>query len=410
MAIHELFEIQNRLIYSVPRKFKRSLYEQIDWTERLIEITGARGTGKTTLLLQKIAELKKNKEYYPLYVTAEDPYLYRNTLYDLAKEFHKAGGTHLFIDEIHRYPQKNKETDWAKELKYIFDTYPQLKIVFSGSSALSIYKGMGDLSRRKISYRLNGLSFREFLDMRFGIKLHSLTLKQILDDNISISERVSTDCKILAFFNEYLKKGYFPFFNVTKNDFKYFMRIRNIINTVIENDLPSVGKIRFQTIPKLKKLLSVIATSPPYTVNLQNFLKELGIKDYEVLLNLLDMLEKAELLILLNPQAKGLKIFHKPHKIYLNNTNLIDALDLAQINRGTLRETFFANQLKVKHKVNVPKNNGDFLIDEKYLFEIGGKNKTRKQITGETNAYIAADDIEIGFGNKIPLWLFGFLY
>ncbi len=409
MDIQEILTIQSRLLASVPKKFRRSLYHQIDWEDRLIEITGARGTGKTTLLLQKTAEIKRNKNAYPLYVTAEDPYFYKNTLYDLAQEFYRQGGTHLFIDEIHRYPSKANEADWSKELKYIYDIYPSLHIVYSGSSALGLYKGSGDLSRRKISYRLNGLSFREFLELKYNIKLSVLTFENLLEHHTKISEEIVSNYRILKLFKEYLRTGYYPFFREERSELKYFLRIRNILNVIIENDLPAVSKIRFQTIPKLKKLLGVITTSPPYTVNLQNFLSELNIKDYETLLNLLHMLEKAELLTLLSSRAKGVKILQKPDKIYLNNTNLMYALDFGGINIGTIRETFFLNQVSYKHTVHYPKT-ADFLVDGKWLFEIGGKNKTGKQIAGEQDAYIAADDIEIGFGNKIPLWLFGFLY
>ncbi len=409
MAIQELLAIQSRLLAGVPKKFKRSLYGQIDWEDRLIEITGARGTGKTTLLLQKVAELKRSKIANPLYVTAEDPYFYKNTLYDLAQEFYRQGGTHMFIDEIHRYPPKVSEADWSKELKYIYDVYPSLHIVFSGSSAISLYKGQGDLSRRKISYLLNGLSFREFLELKYDIRFLPVLLEQLLANHVKLSEEIATKYRILKFFSEYLRTGYYPFFREERTELKYFLRVRNVLNVVIENDLPAVSKIRFQTIPKLKKLFAVIATSSPYTVNLRDFLSQLNIKDYETLLNLLYMLEKAELLTLLSSRSKGVKILHKPDKIYLNNTNLMYALDFGQINIGTVRETFFLNQLSYKHTVRYPKT-VDFLVDDKWLFEIGGKNKTQKQIAGHQEAYIAADDIEIGFGNKIPLWLFGFLY
>ena len=407
--LEKLFERQRHLLRSVPAKFFRSLYNEIDWNYRLIEISGARGTGKTTLLLQRVKELEKDKNLMPLYVSADDPFFFKYALYELAENFYKYGGTHLFIDEIHRYPEKSPNYPWAAEIKYVYDSLPELKIVFTGSSTIDLFKGEGDLSRRKVSYKLYGLSLREFLEFKYEFKHPILSFNQILTNHQAITSQITEKLRILRYFNEYLRGGYYPFFREHKQIEKYYSQIENIINIVIENDIPASVNIRYETIKKLKKLFSAVATSPPYTSNISELSKLLNIKDYQTLLKLFDYLEKAELLLTVRRQAKGNKILQKPDKIYLNNTNLLYATPIAQINPGTVRETFFINQLRVKHRVNLPKQ-GDFLIDEKYTFEIGGKNKSRYQIAGLDNAFLAIDDIEIGLANKIPLWLFGFLY
>ncbi len=409
LDFNKLFDKQRDILSRTPAEFKRSLFYEINWEYQLIEIYGARGVGKTTLILQRIRQLKNNRQILPLYVSADDPVFFEATLYDLAEQFYKLGGTHLFIDEIHRYPAKNEKYDWSAEIKYIYDSYPGLQVVYSGSSAIELYKGHGDLSRRKISYKLNGLSFREYLEFNNLLKFDALKLENILAENMKISEEISGKLKILPAFHEYLETGYYPFFKKTRSKKKFYEQIRNIINVVLENDLPSVVNIQYKTVNKLKKLFSAIATSPPYTSQLGKLAQLLDIKNYNFIFSLLQQLEHADLLLQLKQQAKGNKIMQKPDKIYLNNTNLMYALDLGNISIGTVRETFFLNQLNYKHSVYYPKN-ADFLVDGKWLFEIGGKNKTQKQIAGYTDAYIAADEIEIGFGNKVPVWLFGFLY
>ncbi len=405
----QLLNKQNRQLRHTPTAFKRFLYDQIDWDYRLIEIYGARGTGKTTLMLQRVKQLKKHSGFKPIYVSADDPYFFKQSLYEFVEQFYNYGGTYIFIDEIHRYPPKQGNYDWSAELKHIFDSFPDLHIVYSGSSVLQIFKGTGDLSRRKLSYYLPGPSFREFLKMNKIADFSSFSLEQILSEHEKIAEQITENLRILPYFKQYLKSGYFPFFRILKTQDAYFSQITNIINVIIENDITQVLNIQFETQAKLKRLLSAIATSPPYTSEISNLAKLLGIKNYKVLLHLIDLLEKAELIKQLKQKAKGNKILQKPDKIYLNNTNLMYALDFGQINTGTIRETFFLNQVSYKHKVNYPKT-ADFLVDDKYLFEIGGKTKTRKQIAEQKNAFVVADDIEIGFGNKIPLWLFGFLY
>ncbi len=406
--MQKLIERQKRLIKNISLDFKRSLYNNIDWSSRLIEIRGARGMGKTTIMLQRVKELSI-QNINVLYVTLDDPYFFQNSLYDLTDKFYKYGGTHIFIDEVHRYPSKQKSLDWSVEIKNIYDAYPDLNIVYSGSSILAIYKGEGDLSRRKISYLLNGLSFREYLEFKKVISINHFELNEIISNHESIADDIVSKIKILPLFNEYLQSGFYPFFKETKHTDKFYERLQTVVNLIIENDIPSVAEIKYESIAKLKKLLALITTSPPYTSDMKSLANQLYISDYKTLLKLLDFLDKSELLILLHSKAKENKIMHKPEKIYINNTNLLYALNISDISKGTVRETFFINQLKYLHNIKYPKT-CDFLVDDKFLFEIGGKNKTKKQIKKQTNAFIVTDDIETGFMNKIPLYLFGFLY
>jgi len=406
--MQRLIERQNRLIKSVSLDFKRSLYQRIDWSSRLVEIKGARGVGKTTLLLQRVKELKaENKQV--LYVSLDDPYFFQNSLYDLVDDFYKYGGTHLFIDEVHRYPEKVKNLDWSVELKNIYDSFPDMNIVYSGSSILELYQGEGDLSRRKISYLLNGLSFREYLELKKVYTFEIYPFNKIISEHEKIAEKISSEIKILPHFQDYLEGGFYPFFRETKQQAKYYERLQAVVNLIIENDITSVTGIKYETTAKLKKLLALIATSVPYTSKMKFLSDQLNISDYKTLLKLLDYLEKSELIILLHSKAKGKKILHKPEKIYLNNSNLLFVLGQTDVAKGTIRETFILNQLNYLFNVKYPKT-CDFLVDDKYYLEVGGKTKTKKQLGDKEEAFVVADDIEIGFGNKIPLYLFGFLY
>ncbi len=398
-----LFEISERLLEIVDKKFVRSLYKTINWNNRLIEIKGARGVGKTTLMLQRAVELKENT----LYISLDNAYFYKNKLIDLCDYFYKYGGKYLFIDEVHKYPKKERDLDWSQEIKNIYDSYPELHVIYSGSSILQLYKGAGDLSRRKASYRLPELSFREYLEFNNIINYNNIKLKDVLENHKAIAQEISNKIKILPFFSNYLKHGAYPFYNEAKD--KFSDRINNIVNVIIETDIPAVSDINFETVLRLKKLFSMLSTSVPFTPNLSKLAKQLFITDYRTLMKYINFLEKAELIKTLSTKSTGDRILNKPDKIFLSNTNLMYSLALNQINIGTIRETFLLNQLSYNHKVNYPKQ-GDFIADFKYIFEVGGKNKTNKQIANISNSYIAMDNIEIGFGNKIPLWLFGFLY
>jgi uncharacterized protein len=325
----------------------------------------------------------------------------------LAEELIKYNVNWLFLDEVHKYPPKIKDYDWSAEIKNAYDRNPGLKITYSGSSVLKIYKGQGDLSRRKSSYRLAGLSFREYLEMNGTYKSESITLDDLISKHQNISETISKKIKILPHFKTYLSIGYFPFYK--EDTSAYFSRLNSIINVIIETDIPAVSDISFDTSLKLKKLLAAIATSVPYVPNLSKLRKELYITDQRTLLKYLDFLEKAEVISTLMQSAKGNKILQKPDKIYLGNTNYMYSLQLSVKEPGTIREVFFESQLRVNHNLRLPPK-GDFEINDKYLFEVGGKNKSSNQIRNLENAYVVADNIENGIFRTIPLWLFGFLY
>ena len=404
--MQQLHEISNRLLKSTSINFKRSLYNQIDWNDKLIEIKGARGVGKTTLMLQKAKEISDTGKSV-LYISLDIPYFYKNQLFETAEEFFKYGGQYLFIDEVHKYPQKQKKIDWAQELKNIYDTIPDLFVIYSGSSILQLYQSQGDLSRRKSSYFLNGLSFREYLQFYKKINYKTITFKEIINNHQDISNEIIRKIKILPEFNNYLQTGYYPFY--AENPEKYFERLTEVINVVIETDIPYVSEISYETLHKLKQLLSAVASTVPYSLNLSDISSKLYITDQRTLLKYFNLLEIAELINTLGAKVTGNQILSKPQKIYMNNTNLPYAIDKENIQVGTQRETFFLNQLRYLHKVNYPKT-GDFIIDNKFTFEIGGKNKDKKQIKDIENSYLAIDNIETGFANKIPLWLFGFLY
>lgn len=376
---------------------KRYLFYQIDWKNRLIGITGPRGTGKTTLLLQHIKQEKMEKS--TLYVSLDNIYFAQNTLSDLAHEFYLSGGTHLFLDEVHRY------SSWAVEIKNIYDSYPELHIVFTGSSILEIYKAQADLSRRSVMYNLTGLSFREFLYFEDLVELPVYQLGTILSDHMAIASEVMMKLKVLPAFRNYLQYGYYPFYKESID--AYYDRIESIINVILENDLPAIVTLQHVTLIKIKRLLTHIATLVPYTPNI-NDLSGLIETDRKSLLIYMQYLDKAKLLLQLHSDTKRLAELAKPTKLYLDNTNLLFALS-KNTQSGTLRETFFANQLSHSHELSIPIA-GDFLVNDTYLFEIGGKGKTFKQIRNVANNFVAYDDMEIGLGNKIPLWLLGLLY
>jgi len=395
--IIQLFRSQ---LKRIDLQFKRYLLGQINWQQRLIVITGARGVGKTTLLLQYIKQNFSQNLDTVLYVSMDNLYFGKNTLSDFTDEFVKFGGKILFLDEIHKYP------NWSQEIKNIYDNYPELQLVLTGSAAINIYKGKGDLSRRMVLYKMNGLSFREFLNFKYGFTFSAFTLSELLQNATKISEELNAEIKPLKYFEQYLKKGYYPFF--AEDTENYYQRIEQTVNQVIEGDLPSIEHINYTAVYNLRKLLSVISELVPFKPNVSQLSKQLGI-DRETFIKYLQWLHKAELLLLLQTNKFGLNKLNKPEKIFLNNTNLLYALCENNPNTGTLRETFFYNQLKEKHSVQYTEQ-GDFLIDSFYTFEIGGKNKTNKQITDIPNAFIAADNIEYAYKNTIPLWIFGFLY
>lgn len=384
---------------SVSLKFKRYLYDEIDWNQRLIGIKGARGVGKTTLLLQRLKSEFHNKNN-AVYISLDDIFFAANTMVEFTDSFVKNGGEFLFIDEVHKYQ------NWSLELKNIYDDHSELSIVFTSSSALEIYKGEGDLSRRASVYSLNELSLREYIALEHKIVIPAVPLSEILNNQLKVSENINGILKPIAMFNEYNQFGAYPF--IIEGKTKYYEKIERIINLIIENDLQSIVFIEYQTIIKIKKLLYILAGIVPYKPNIAELSRKTG-TSRDLLLKYLDHLEKTGLIKQLHSDNKSISYMSKPEKIFLNNTTLMHALNEDNVNPGTIRETFFMNQLSCKHQISYPVK-GDFLIDNKYLFEVGGQNKSKKQIQGIGNSYIAADGIEYGYQNKIPLWMFGFMY
>lgn len=395
--MERLYNISNSLVSKVPIDFKRYLFSKIDWDAQLIAISGARGCGKTVMLLQYLKSISANKN--ALYVSLDDIYFSENKLILFAEQFYKKGGEVLLLDEVHKYP------NWSQEIKNIYDTLQDLQIVFTGSSALEIHKGTHDLSRRAIVYDLVGLSFREYLELKHKIKLPAYELKDILLADNKINKTIIENIKPLQVFDEYLQNGYYPFFVNTKQN--YLKQLLNTINIVIESDLPSIYNIEFSSTLKIKKLLSIISRIVPYKPNIEELARQIG-TTRDTLLKYMYYLEKAQIIKWLGQDTMGINYLNKPEKLYLNNTNLNYVLtDLP--NQGNIRETFFLNQISAKHFVSYPRQ-GDFVVDGKYIFEVGGKNKNKKQIMNLADSYIVADSIEYSFENKLPLWLFGFLY
>ena len=375
--------------------YKRYLYKEIDFTQKLIGIIGARGSGKTTFLLQYLKEhkLPLSKK---LYFSADSISL--ESLFDIAYEFNKRGGELLIIDEIHKY--KNFEI----ELKKIYDML-DMQIVFSGSSALRLDHSKGDLSRRAIVYYMKGLSFKEFIELKTNIKLESYTIEDILTNHEDISYEILSKIKPFEYWDEYIKYGYYPFY--FENQDTYQIRLKETINTVIEVDIPSIFPIEYDKIISLKKLVRLVCESPPFKINIKSLSEKMGIKDYQTLYRYMEYLHRGSILSLIRPKSRGDNIFVKPQKLYLSNTNLHNAY-CNNVEIGTVREVFFMSMIN-EENIEVA-NRGDFIVDSKYEVEIGGKNKSFKQIKDIKNSFVIADDIEIGFKNKIPLWLFGFLY
>jgi len=375
--------------------YRRYIHKKVDFSVKLIGIVGARGVGKTTFLLQHLRDnpLPFEKK---LYFSADD--LDIDSLFDVAYTFSKEGGELLIIDEIHKYKH------FEKELKKIYDMLA-LKVVFSGSSALQLDHAKGDLSRRVMLYSMNGLSFREFIEIKESITLPSYSKEEIFSNHTAIARSLLESIKPYAFWKEYLTFGYYPFyFEDTKG---YPLRSKRTIHTVIEVDIPSIFPIEYEKILSLKKLVRLVCESPPFKINIKSLAEKMGIKDYQTLYRYMEYLHRGRILSLIRAKSRGDNIFVKPQKLYLANTNLHHAYcDSVEV--GTLREVFFMSMLG-EESIEVA-SKGDFVVDSKYVVEIGGKNKSYKQIKDVENSYVVADDIEVGFGNKIPLWLFGFLY
>jgi len=379
--------------------FIRSLIDKISWEARLIGIKGPRGVGKTTLLLQYI---KKNLpiDHSTLYVSLDNIWFAQNNLVDLVDDFAKRGGKYLFLDEVHKYP------NWSIEIKNIYDDFPELKVVFIGSSMLEILNASADLSRRAVIYHMQGLSFREYLAIKTGQEFAVYSLEEIIANHISISREILQKVKPLAHFGSYLNHGYFPFFQEVPT--LYHQRLEEVVNMTLEIELPLLRSVDISYVPRLKHLLHIISESVPFIPNVTKLAERIGI-NRNTLVSYLFFLQEAHLTKNLYKDIKGITQMQKPEKIYLENTNFQFAFTPKNADLANLRETFFINQLSNSHTVEYVKD-GDFRIDGKYIFEVGGKNKSSEQIQGVKNSFIAADDIEYGNAKRIPLWLFGFMY
>ena len=398
--MEDLFIRYRKKTQQVSTGFVRSLMDDINWNARLICIKGARGVGKTTLLLQYM-KLNFNENIEDTLYVSLDSFAFKDrTLVGLAEEFAKNGGKYLFLDEVHKY------ANWAQELKNIYDDHQELKVVFTGSSLLEILNARADLSRRAIVYHMQGLSFREYLALETGIQFEQYTLEDILRNHINMASLINDKIKPLLYFKRYLKLGYYPFYKEDPD--LYEQRLEEVINMMLEVELPLLRGVDIALAPKLKQLLTIISESAPFVPNITALSQKMDLHR-TTLMSYLYYLQEVGLSIHLQKNAYGNAKLQKPAKVYLENTNLMYALSPSGSNIGNVRETFFANQLGQKNKISYHKQT-DFLINEKYAFEIGGKEKSRKQIKNLENAYVIADDIEYGYHNKIPLWLFGFLY
>lgn len=392
-----LLEFQSK-IAQTSFDFQRYLIHQIDLNNRLIAIKGARGSGKTTLLLQ-VAKMKLPLQS-TLYVSLDHIYFFENKLYALAKHFVQFGGTHLLLDEVHKYP------NWSREIKLIYDNFPELNVLFTSSSMLEIYKSESDLSRRAVTYNLKELSLREFIAFETKKTLSPYSFLDILENHNAIATDILKEIKPLPLFDKYLKIGVYPYYK--ENESLYIQKLQNTINLIIEIDINAVEDLQYDTLIKLKKLLISVASSAPFTPNITKLSEKVGVSR-NMLVKSIKMLERAGLVNELYKDNSGIGVLTKPEKLYLNNTNLMYALAKENTNKGNVRETFFLNQFKGLNEINRSET-ADFIIDKSYAFEIGGKNKSKKQLSGLQQAYIAKDDIEIGFGTVIPVWIFGFMY
>lgn len=397
--MQNLITKSDKKIRGVSLKITRYLLSKLDINNRLTIIRGARGVGKTTILLQ-FANKFFNKNKTVLYVALDDLFFIQNTIYSLAEEFSKNNGFLLLLDEVHKYP------GWSREIKLIYDDFPELKLLITSSSLLEIYQSESDLSRRAVTYDLKELSLREFLIFEENLVFDTLSLDDILKDHIDISYQLTEKIKPIYQFNKYIKYGMYPYFIENLNTF--YDKLLQTIHLTLEIDLPAVEFIDYNHIVKLKRLLYAISTSAPFTPNITKLSERIEISR-PALIKALQYLERARLIIQLRKNNKGISILSKPDKVYINNPNIQYALSDDNINRGSLRESFMVNQLQDLHKLSIPLK-GDLLVDGLYTFEIGGKNKSRSQIKQIDNSYLVKDDIENGIKGSIPLWLFGFLY
>jgi len=400
MWIDDLYSDSERLMRELDADYVRTMYGQVKWDARMMCLMGARGVGKTTMLLQRLRELSQGGAK-ALYVTLDDLCFTSHRLVELVDYHYLHGGTHLLLDEAHRYPSAN----WALELKNIYDKYPRMHVAFSGSSVLEINSKQADLSRRCMFYSVPTLSFREYLEMEGAGHLDALALPDLLGRHVDVARDVAGRVKVIEQFERFLRKGSYPFYRDENTD--YGMALRQMVSTVIETDLPAAYKLEHATLLKLKQLMNIIAHTVPFVVNVQNLADNLG-STRKTVIRMLDLLAQAQLINLLYEGKTKLQQMAKPEKVYLANANLMYALSPSEVNVGTLREAFFADQVGSGHALAYS-GSGDFVVDDRYTVEVGGRRKSFNQIKDLPNSLLAIDGVEVGQENKVPLWMFGFL-
>lgn len=390
--MNALYEYQQLILSQINISFLRYKYYELDWTRRVFGIVGPRGVGKTTMVLQYIKQNLSLQD--SLYITLDHIYFSTHTLIDVADKFYKEGGKHLIIDEVH------KAFNWSVQLKQIIDSYPNMQIIFTGSSVLDIYRGVADLSRRAPIYEMQGLSFREYLVLYHDIQTPTWNLDDLINHRVTLPNIEHP----LPLFKDYLKRGYYPFERIASD---FSTNLMQVINRTMETDIPLYANINISVARKLQNLLVVIAESVPFKPNYKKLAEVTGISRNDIA-DYIYYMERAGMLMSLHDTTQGIRSIGKSHKLYVDNTNLMYVLSPENIDKGNLRETFFLNQMRVKYPV-IASQKADFEIGN-YVFEVGGKNKNQKQLDNNPNGYIVKDDIEFGYRNVIPLWAFGLTY
>lgn len=400
-----LFRKHDRLLANTSMDVVRDQMGQIHWNAQIISIMGPKGVGKSTLLRQYIKKNYPIGDRRALYCSADSVDFSTRSLVELAEEFFINGGELLVVDEIHKY--KAGTSDWSKEVKEIYELFPKLKMIVSGSSLLKLKEGDADLSRRAIKYTMPGLSFREALRFYHGLEFPKWTLEDILSHPLDLWDMVASKCKPIAYFKEYLEKGYYPFLLEGEDD--YFIRIEQVINYIIETELPQICKVDVANIRKVQALIKLIAEKVPFELNANKLAGSLEI-GRDTVVEYLKYLGDAKVLNLLYSDKKKMGKLAKPDKVYMENPNILYALAPDKADIGTVRESFAVNSLSESHLVEYGKIQGDFKVDSRYTFEIGGRSKDFSRIAGVPDSYIFADDWDIPDGAKLPLWMLGFLY
>ena len=396
-----LFERQDALLRATSMTIIRSFMEQVNWSAPMLCIRGPRGVGKSTLLRQYVKSHFAEGSEDVLYCSMDWVYFSQHSILEVAEKFYKHGGKLLIFDEVHKYE------NWSREVKEVAETYPQLQLMLSGSSLLKLLDGDVDLSRRCRGYDMPGLSFREYLQFYKGIELPAYSLEEVLGSAKKIAAEVNKVCRPLQHFHEYLKFGYYPFY--LTNPLDYYALIEQTVNYVVDVELPQQRKVSPVNCRKIKALLNVLSQLVPYDVDISKLSSSIGLQRNTVI-EYLNHLKDAKLLHLLFSDLVSVKKMQKPDKIYLENPNLLYALATTPVKTGTVRECFVVNQLSLAHTVEYGKTQGDFRVDGKWTFEVGGESKSFDQIADIPNSFILADDIESPRSNKLPLWMIGFLY